>query len=205
MADPIDLHLDSHPFSIDRHYLLKEPTWLATQLLKSSDSFCQIDVRLYNRIGGKIMDAFLKCLLACVVSLLPVGINGNSGDSPRMRSDTEITECFLLNREKYEDLALEFLIENNSPATDFQSSKSADLATLTAHMRSLGVSKVSVGNNRMAFMVDENGTATKELIFQPYWFTNYTKTRSDRNLQISDYSKIDNDWGLSYAVRTNSQ
>jgi hypothetical protein len=149
------------------------------------------------------MDAFLKCLLACVVSLLPVGINGNSGDSSRMRSDTEITECFLLNREKYEDLALEFLIENNS--ADFQSSKSEDLTKLTTHMHSLGVSKVSVGNNRMAFRVDENGTATKELIFQPYWFTNYTKTRSDRNLQISDYSKIDNDWGLSYAVRTNSQ
>jgi hypothetical protein len=205
MADPIDLHLDSHAFSIDRHYLLKELTWLATQLVKSLDSFCQIDVGLYNRIGGKFMDAFLKCLIACVVSLLPVGINGTSGDSSHMRSDTEITQCFWLDREKYEDLALDLLIENNAPAADLQSLKAENLAKFTAHMHSLGVSKVSVGDNRVAFRVDENGTRTKELVYQPYWFTNYTKARSDRDSQISDYSKIDNDWGLSYTVQANKK
>ena len=148
------------------------------------------------------MDAFLKCLLACVISLMPTGI---SSYSSHLISDQNLVSRFASKREQYQDLVLDMLIANQPPKVVLRDSqepshkKMENYSTINKEMHDLDIRTITINGNRIAFRLDETKNSAKDLVWLPYGFRNCKSEDCERN----GVSRIDDDWGLAYISNTN--
>lgn len=146
------------------------------------------------------MDAFLKCLLACVVSLLPTG---NSSYSSHLISDAQLISRFSSERERYQDLVLDMMIANDPPNVVLLDSKESshinmqNYSLINTEMHNLGVRSITRNGTRFAFRVDETKDSAKDLVFQAYGFVKNKSNDSDH----INVSRIDDDWAVELSSK----
>ncbi len=148
------------------------------------------------------MDAFLKCLLACVMSLLPTG---SSPLSTYLISDKQLIYRFTSERARYQDLVLDMLIANHPPNVVLRDSKEPshinmeNYSLINTEMHNLGVRSITRDDGyRFAFRMDETENSAKDLVFKAYGFVKGSGIDSAR----VKVSRIDDDWGIALITKT---
>lgn len=140
------------------------------------------------------MDAFFKCLLATVMSLLP-----HSGPySEHLISDKQLVTRFNTEQENFHDLLLDMMIANQPPNVVVRNSEDPshinmeNYTAINRRMGILGVRTIISDGTQFSFRMDETKDSTKDIVFFAYGFVDSVAGDSER----ITVSKIDNDWGI---------
>ena len=151
-------------------------------------------------MGDIVLDAFLKCLLACIVSLLPAG---NSSYSSHLISDKQLVGQFSSDRARYQDLVLDMMIANDPPNVVLRDSNEprhlemGNYSLINTEMHNLGVRSITRDGARFAFRVGETKNSAKDLVFQAYGFVKSKAADSEQ----TKVSRIDDDWGVAFTTK----
>jgi len=65
-------------------------------------------------------------------------------------------------------------------------------------MNSLAISQILADSVKVCFVVERKTHAEKQLVWHPDHFCGYAPALSDRNLEMSNIGKIDDDWAIFY-------
>ncbi len=144
--------------------------------------------------GISDLDAFLKCLLASLISLLPPG----STYSSHLISDRQLVIRFNAQRDRFQDLVLDMIIANNPPSVVLRDSEEPshlnmeNYSVINTRMQILGIRKITRSGTQLSFRIDETKDSTKDLVFLANGFTDRATGDSER----ITVSRIDDDWGV---------
>lgn len=140
------------------------------------------------------MDAFIKCLLAAYLSILP--ISGDSGHHSGLISNQSVVQSFHKHERQICRLVAwmnyESMSDRNLNPTDLIGRcDRQDLVTL----REVGIKGVSMTGylSRVALEIDRSATARKEIVWKPSGFRKYCMERYDKAF---DVVSLDDNWGI---------
>ena len=143
------------------------------------------------------MDAFWKCLLACVMSLLPTA---SAVNSDHLISDKELAEQFVAHKEKYQDVVLSLLIDDQAPSHLVQGgveTKLGNLARFDDQMKELHIQSITSTDRAIIIVVDQKGSAVKELVWHPFAFSKLAHVNFHTQTKEATFCRIDDDWAIA--------
>ncbi|HEY9678087.1 MAG TPA: hypothetical protein V6C76_08755 [Drouetiella sp.] len=142
------------------------------------------------------MDAFFKCLLAGVLSLLPCSGVTNAGHLP---SDKAVADLFSAHRQQFEDGVISAVIDEE-PAADV--SKHLDSTVpLPEDLRSLGVKSLQISGDQIIFKLASSGTRCKQLVFEAGAFQKESESVQNADKAVK-YSRINDNWAVTESANS---